>query len=88
MKARMALQDHLEDPMQAAFETAVAQAVTGGVITQDQADTVLEEGWQMGAQGGGPPGGGPGNGPGGQGGPGAPPSGSSSGQFGAQGPTR
>lgn len=84
MKARFALQEYLAEPMKAAYEAAVAQAVTAGVITQTQADQFLAEGWNSGAARSGPgaiPGGpmGPG---GGQGGPGAP----GDGGFGGMGP--
>ena len=43
MAARQALQEYLRDKMQTAYETAVAQAVTDGVITQAQADQILSE---------------------------------------------
>lgn len=43
MQARQALREYLRDRMQTAYEAAVAQAVTDGVITQAQADQILSE---------------------------------------------
>jgi polyhydroxyalkanoate synthesis regulator phasin len=43
MQARQALNDYLRDKMQSAYEAAVAQAVSDGVITQAQADQIVSE---------------------------------------------
>jgi polyhydroxyalkanoate synthesis regulator phasin len=43
MQARQALQEYLRDRLQTVYETAVAQAVTDGVIIQAQADQILSE---------------------------------------------
>lgn len=87
MKARLALQEYIAEPMQTAYKAAVAQAVTAGIITQTQADQFLEEGWSSGITRSGPGGpsampGGPGGPGSGQGGPGVP----GDGGFGGMGP--
>ncbi|MCC6456023.1 MAG: hypothetical protein IT328_13805 [Caldilineaceae bacterium] len=56
MQARQALQEYLRDRMQTAYEQAVQQAVTDGVLTQAQADQILSQDGPFGGRGffGGP----------------------------------
>lgn len=81
MKARLLLQQYLAEPMEAAYEAAVAQALADGIITQAQADQFLAEGWTFGGTRAGL-GGGPLGPASGQGGPGTP----GDGGFGGRGP--
>jgi hypothetical protein len=73
IRARRALGDYLQEKglaeqLRAVYEQAVAEAVAAGVITQEQADAILEEpgfglgGHGFGGRGGHGPGGGPGMG--------------------------
>jgi hypothetical protein len=58
-------EEDLRDVMQAAFETAVANALADGAITEEQAERILEHGGKKGP-GGHPGNGGPGGKPGGE----------------------
>lgn len=59
MEARSALRDYLSPESALTIEEAVAQAVTDGVITRAQADSLLESGQMFGGPRGGPGMGGP-----------------------------